>query len=161
MNEQTPQNPPFAPSTLLGRLGFEFIPSGSLEEKRIRDEIHRLTMARLLSMSPIRLSQSELDHLYKYTIARRPLLALGVTHLGAGRLPWHLPMKAKIAWPLDILYSRLYRTGCIGVILLHRLARRLVSFCTGVPYNFDVVERPKEKAEPQRGIEKGDEGQAK
>lgn len=112
---------------MIERLGFRFISQGSPAEKRIRDEIRHLTRER--DSSQLGLSQCESDRLYKYTIARPQLWAVGVVHLGAGRPPVCHEARARIAWRLDNLYSRLYRIGCIGWILLHRPLRRLGSFC--------------------------------
>jgi hypothetical protein len=134
-------------SALLDRVGFMVYPHGSREEKRIRDEIHRRTVAWLISTSRINLSQFEAEALCRYTTARPQLWSVGVTHLGAGRRPVCQELRARIAWRLDTLYSRLYRIGCTGVILLHRVWRRLESFWRRSSW---CVERSNDQAERRR-----------
>src|ERR1035438_9724901 len=106
---------------LADRIGFEWI-TCPFEQRRIRDEMRRLRADR--DASQLGLSAEESDRLYVYMTNRRPKWQRGLCWLGDGKPPWYLPMKARITWLLDTLYSRLYRNVCIGWIRCLRFADR-------------------------------------
>ena len=110
---------------LLARVAFEFILGQ--EEKRIRDEIHRLRVAQLMREGPLRLSESEGAFLCKCT---PPLLySMGkATMTPRGVLRVFRLALARTAQPLEHLCFHLNRTLYIAEILRHRLARQLRLF---------------------------------
>ena len=134
-NKQNAKDAAVGSSDVLGRRGFALIPRGSLEEKRIRDEMRRLRVVR--DSSQLGFSESESDFLYGCSRIGRTYRAKARLTPDGGIQLIGLFQWATIIQHKDILLTRLYRTLCIQYIRCLRPLRRLKLFLLGISYKRD------------------------